>query len=128
MANSVDDAFQSMWQNLAEKTGRDRAAWISLARSSGLAKHKELVNWLKAEHQITHGYANQVALAALAKDEAAPSGTGEQITALFSGAKAGLQPIYDELIEILNGLGDDVEQSPKKTYISLRRKKQFGIV
>ena len=118
----------SMWQNLAEKTGKDRDAWVSLARNSGLAKHKELVNWLKSDHGITHGYANAVALAALAKDDAAPAAAPDQIAALFAGPKSGVRPIYDALMIIIHGFGIDIEEAPKKTYVSLRRKKQFGII
>ena len=128
MATSVDEAFQSMWQNLAEKTGRDRAAWISLGRASGRGTHRDLVNWLKTEHGLTHGYANAIALAALAKDEDSPAGTAEQIELLFVGPKASLKPIYDKIIAVLGEFGSDVEQSPKKAYVSLRRNKQFGIV
>ena len=128
MAKSVEDAFQSMWQNLAEKTGKNRAEWISTARSSGLGKHRELVNWLKSDHGLTHGYANAIALAALAKEEDAPAGAADQIDGLFEGGKAGLRPIYDQLIQVINGLGSDVELAPKKAYVSLRRSKQFGII
>lgn len=128
MANSVEDAFQSMWQNLAEKTGRNRAAWIALARGSGHAKHRDLVNWLKAEHGITHGYANAIALAALAKDEGAPASADDQISGLFEGPRADLRPIYNRLIEVINAFGNDIELAPKKTYVSLRRKKQFGVI
>jgi hypothetical protein len=128
MAKSIDDAFQSMWQNLAEKTGKDRSAWIALSRASGHSKHRELVNWLKSEHGLTHGYANAIALASLAKDEETPAAASDQIDGLFEGGKAGLRPIYDQLIQVINGFGDDVELAPKKAYVSLRRSKQFGII
>src|SRR2546422_11665398 len=126
MAKSVDDAFQSMWQNLAEKTGKDRAAWITLGRASGHGKHRDLVNWLKTEQGLTHGYANAIALAALAKGGEAPTGSADQIDQLFAGPKAQLRSIYDKIIAVLNEFGNDVEESPKKSYVSLRRNKQFG--
>jgi hypothetical protein len=128
MASKIDDAFQSMWQNLAAKTGKDRAAWIALARSSGLSKHGEMVKWLKAEHGITHGYANAIALAALAKDDAAPTEPADQISHYFAGTKSSLRQIYDAVMIIIHGFGDDIEVAPKKAYLSLRRKKQFAII
>jgi predicted transport protein len=50
------------------------------------------------------------------------------VDAQYTGAKAGLRPIYDALIERVKSFGGDVEISPKKTYVSLRRRKQFGLI
>jgi predicted transport protein len=49
---------------------------------------------------------------------------GEQ----YSGGRAGLRPIYDLLTKKVLAFGGDVELSPKKAYVSLRRSRQFGIV
>jgi hypothetical protein len=39
-----------------------------------------------------------------------------------------LKPFYDKLIAIVTKFGPDVEIAPKKAYVSLRRKKQFGLL
>jgi len=39
-----------------------------------------------------------------------------------------LKPAYDAVREAILGFGDDVEPSPKKAYVSFRRKKQFVLV
>jgi hypothetical protein len=39
-----------------------------------------------------------------------------------------LRPIYEALIAAVESFGDDVEIAPKRTYVSLRRKKQFGLI
>ena len=39
-----------------------------------------------------------------------------------------MKPWYDKLMEAINKFGKDVEVSPKKAYVSLRRKKQFAII
>lgn len=57
----------------------------------------------------------------------APAGDA-LIEAQYSGAKSGLRHLYDALIGEARKLGSDVEISPKKTYVSLRRSKQFAIV
>ena len=41
--------------------------------------------------------------------------------------KEGLKPIYEALKAVWDGFGE-VEEAPKKAYVSLRRKKQFAIV
>ncbi len=126
MAKSPDDALASMIANLEEKTGRKLAGWVALARKSGAGKHGELVKHLKSEHGLGHGYANLVAREAL-QGGAAPAGD-DLVSAQYSGPKAELRAIYDRLIKAVAGFGKDVEISPKKTYVSLRRSKQFALV
>ncbi len=75
---------------------------------------------------MTHGYANLVAHKALAGD--APASGDDLIATQYAGAKESLRPIYDKLISIVHKFGKDVEISPKKSYVSLRRNKQFAIV
>jgi hypothetical protein len=123
-----DQALQTMIANLAEKTGRALPEWVKLARGSGAAKHGEMVKFLKEKHALGHGYANLVAAEALkAAGAAEPSGE-ELIDAQYAGKKAALRPPCDALIAAAKKLGADVEVAPKKTCVSLRRKKQFALV
>ena len=46
----------------------------------------------------------------------------------YSGPKVELRPIYDKLIAEISKFGKDVEIAPKKSYVSLRRNKQFGLI
>ena len=57
----------------------------------------------------------------------APKTGGDLIEAQYSN-KEDLLPIYDAIIEGISGFGDDIEISPKKSYVSLRRSKQFALV
>ena len=50
-----------MVANLKEKTGKTLDAWLKVVSKSKLAKHREIVNLLKSEHAVTHGYANLIA-------------------------------------------------------------------
>jgi predicted transport protein len=122
----VEDAIATMTRNLESNTGRSLEAWVKLARARKLARHGEIVAWLKSEHQLGHGYANLVASTSLKAAGAVPE--GELISAQYAGAKAGLRPMYDALIAAVLKFGKDVEVAPKKGYVSLRRAKQFAIV
>lgn len=124
---SVDDATQTMIRNLEEKTGRTMDAWTNLVQKSGKQKHGEIVSMLKQDHGLTHGYANLVAHRALESD-ASFSDSEDLIEAQYSGKKAGLRRVFDELLAKVNSFGPDVEVAPKKGYVSLRRNKQFGII
>jgi hypothetical protein len=46
----------------------------------------------------------------------------------YAGKNAPLRPTYDAVVALVRGFGDDIELAPKKTYVSLRRRKQFGQV
>ncbi len=45
---------------------------------------------------------------------------------LFSGSKAGLRPLYDELLTIGLALGSDVKACPCKTFVPLYRQHVFA--
>ena len=132
MAKSPDEMAASMIANMPEKTGKSLDAWLKIAnkamKANGLAKHGEIVKHLKAEHGLTHGYANLVAHKALASDAGSAASTDDLVEAQYAGPKAHLRPIYDALLKAVGKFGKDVEISPKKAYVSIRRSKQFAIV
>lgn len=125
MAKSPEEMLASMIANMGEKTGKDLTGWLAITRAAGLEKHGQIVKLLKSEHGVTHGFANLIAHETL---KAAAGGEVDLVAAQYSGAKEGLRPIYEALIEGVKGFGRDVEISPKKTYVSLRRSKQFGLI
>lgn len=118
--------LQTMIRNLEEKSGKSFDQWLKIARNSKLTKVKEILNFLKAEHGLTYGYANLIALKALESDAGSASGA-DLVAAQYAGAKAALKPIYDALLAAVEKFGADVETAPKKGYVSMRRKKQFAI-
>jgi predicted transport protein len=116
----------TMIQNLEEKTGKKFSHWLTLVKTSGLAKHGEIVKMLKTDHGFTHGYANLVAHKAL-KSDAGSAGDADLVADQYKG-KESLRPIYDSLMKEIGKFGRDVEIAPKRAYVSLRRKKQFAII
>jgi predicted transport protein len=133
MAKSPEEMANSMIANMKEKTGKTLEAWVKIAAKSGEAKHGGIVKYLKAEHGMTHGFANLVAHKTLKSDagsvaEAAPKGEDALVDAQYAGDKAALKPIYDAVVKAVKALGKDVEIAPKKSYVSLRRNKQFALI
>lgn len=121
-----EEEFANMVRNLEEKTGRKLDAWVAVAKKSPGQKHGEIVKHLK-ENGLTHGYANLVAHAAL-QSASVHADAGDLVDQQYAGPKAALRPAYDKLMNAVAKFGDDVDVSPKKAYVSLRRKKQFAIV
>ena len=52
---------------MPEKTGKSLTEWKTLLKSKSFGKHSEAVNYLKKEHNVTHGFANTIV--SLSKDE-----------------------------------------------------------
>lgn len=128
MAEKIDQATATMIRNLEEQSGKTMAQWVTLVKGMGAKKHGEIVKALKETHGLGHGYANLVAHSAAGLvGEGAPPGE-DLVEALYAGEKAGLRPIYERLIDEVRKFGSDVEVSPKKTYVSLRRSKQFALI
>lgn len=117
----------TMIQNLEDKTGKSINEWIAIVKTCGIEKHKAIIDFLKSEHGLTYGYANLVAHKAKAMDAGSASGDSELIDGQYAG-KEELRPVYNKLMAAVKNFGSDVEIAPKKAYVSLRRKKQFGIL
>jgi len=127
MSKSPEEMAEAMIANLKDKTGKSLEQWIAVARKSGAAKHGEIVKILKTSHGLTHGYANLVAHKTLQSDAGSIGATTDLVAAQYAGDKAALKPIYGALIKAAKSCGE-MEVAPKKTYVSLRRSKQFAII
>ncbi len=128
MPKSPDEMAAAMIANMKEKTGNTLPQWIKIAKAAKLEKHGQILKLLKSDHGMTHGFANLVAHKTLASDAGSAGSSDALIEAQYSGAKADLRPIYDALIKEIKKFGKDVEIAPKKSYVSLRRSKQFGLI
>lgn len=127
MSKSPQEMANAMIANMKEQTGKTLEQWVAIAGKSGEEKHGAIVKYLKTGHGMTHGYANLVAHKTL-KSDAGSTGDADLVETQYAGPKSELRPIYDALIEAVKCFGSDVEVSPKKSYVSLRRNKQFALV
>jgi hypothetical protein len=124
----MDAATETMIRNLEEKTGKSLEAWVGVVKKLGPKKHGEIVKFLKETHEMGHGYANLVAHAAAGLVGADATAPDDLVAAQYAGDKAALRPMYESLIKAVSAFGADVEISPKKTCVSLRRSKQFALI
>lgn len=122
----MSDAIQSMIDNLPANTGRSLQEWFTVLEASGLEKHGELMTHLKSVHGVSHGYANGIVLQY--RSRGVSQDGDDLVAAQYSGARADLRPIHDAIVAAVAEFGPDVEITPKKTSVSLRRKKQFAVV
>ena len=131
---AVEAAITTQLANIEKRTGKSLAQLVKLVKACGLTKHSEIRDHLKTTLDLGYGDANTLTHHALKSGDAtAPAGSSagadadEVLSALYSGPKAALRPIHDALMTKINTFGE-FEISPKKTYLSLRRKKQFAML
>lgn len=130
----MDKALQTQLANIQKRTGKTLDQLVAIVKGSGLAKHGEIVAMLKDTLGMGHGDANTIVH--LAKGgipgapgapAVAPVADGDPADAFYVGPKAALRPIHDKLMAAIGRFGE-FEVAPKKTYLSLRRKKQFAMI
>lgn len=128
MAQTPEEQLATMLANVPKKTGKTVDEWMALIAASGETKHGAIMKLLKGEHGVTHGFANLLSQMARQQAAGGPPAEEDLVANQYSGPKASLRPIYEALVTAVEQFGDDVVVSPKKTYVSLRRNKQFALV
>tara|TARA_R110002012_G_scaffold318227_1_gene536130 strand:+ start:69304 stop:69846 length:543 start_codon:yes stop_codon:yes gene_type:complete len=119
----MEKALQTMIDNMPEKTGKSLNEWKKKLKTKSFVKHSEAVNFLKKEYQVTHGFANTIVT--LSKEEHT---TPTDLVENQYAGKENLVPIYESLIKVVKSFGADITITPKKTSVSIIRKRQFALI
>ena len=128
--SSLDKAVQTQLDNIQKKTGKSLDELALIVGKSGLTKHGEIRDFLKAELGLGHGDANMLVHHVLKSDgtsAAQGKSTDTVLDEIYAGPKAGFRPIHEKLINEISKFGE-FETVPKKGYVSLRRRKQFAMI
>jgi hypothetical protein len=130
--NIVDKATQTQLSNIEKRTGKTLPQLYELIRASGLGKFSEIREMLKRDLNL--GYGDAQVLAGFALKELNPETINQDsmsiddiVAGFYTGPKASLRSIHDKVMAEISKLGD-FEIAPKKTYLSLRRKRQFAML
>jgi hypothetical protein len=126
-------AMVQKWvQELPQKTGRSLEEWIVLTQKSGPRTEKERREWLKKEHKLGSNSAAWIAgrLEGKGTEEDSPDAylktAAEWVEAQYSGPRAALSPLYEQLLALGFSLGKDVKACPCKTMVPLYRNHVFA--
>lgn len=125
--STIDQQTANQIANIEKASGRSFAEWVAIIQQSGIEKHSRVVAMLKQEYGLTYGNANTLALKAREALAGSPTGA-DLVDSHYAGKNEELRPLYDKLVATVMTFGPDIELDPKKTYVSLRRRKQFGQV
>ncbi len=124
---------QKWLEELAEKTGRTLEEWIALTKDSGPPTEKERREWLKKQHKLGTNSASWIAERADGKGtqefdspEEYLKAAAKWVEAQYSGPRAALRPLYDQLLKLGFSVGKDVKVSPCRTMVPLYRNHVFA--
>jgi hypothetical protein len=126
-------AMTQKWiADLKQKTGRPIDEWLRLIKKSGLKDEQARRDWLKSEHGLGTNTAWWLAERAGGKgtevgdpNEYLEAAEG-YVEKMFSGSKAGLRPLYDQLLKTGLKVGKDVKACPCQTIVPLYRNHVFA--
>jgi predicted transport protein len=123
----MDSAEKTMIDNIEKKFGKPFDEWLKIVAKQKLEKHSEILKYLKEKHGFTHGYANLVSMKLRKTDAGSAENSNQLIIDQYNG-KDSLKPIYNKIIKVISKLGNDIEVAPKKSSVSVRRKRQFALI
>ncbi len=118
---AMQDAIIS---NLKQKTGKTLEEWIRVVKKTGPSARKERAQWLKAKHRL--GGITAAVIANRVEGKAPQYDPEAFVKVMFAGPRAGLRPIYEQLMKLGMKLGKDVTATPCKTFVPLRRRYVFA--
>jgi hypothetical protein len=121
-------ATETQLRNIQAQTGKTVEDFTADVRARGPLTHGQIITLLKSEHGLSHGNANLIAHQVREALAGGPASAEDLLAAQYAGAKAALRPVHDRLVAIATGLGTDVSIVTQKTGVSLRRRRQFGVI
>lgn len=123
---------QKWIQELPEKTGRSLEEWMALTKKDGPSAEKERREWLKKDHKLGTNSAAWIAerLEGKGTEEDSPEAylktATEWVETQYSGPRAALRPLYEQLLKLGFSLGEDVKACPCKTMVPFYRNHVFA--
>jgi peptidoglycan hydrolase-like protein with peptidoglycan-binding domain len=122
---------QKWLAELKEKTGRTLEEWLRFVKKDGPKDEKARREWLKEQGLPTNS-AWWIAERAEGKGfegddpEKYLEAAEAYVEKMFSGGKAGLRPIYNELLKLGLKVGKEAKACPCQTIVPLYRKHVFA--
>lgn len=124
---------QSILRNLKPHTGRDFDEWLAFVKAEGPGTEKERRGWLKAQGLGTNQawFLSERSMGARAHAfDDSPEGylakAPGYVDLQYSGRKAALRPLAEQLMALCRGLGPDVRICPCETIIPIYREHVFA--
>lgn len=126
-------AMVAKWvEELPQKTGKSLDGWADEIRRKKFTESSKASAWLKTQHGFNGNAASWVAQYTLAHNtwDGDPDLYLKQaavyVEKMFEGPKAGLKPLFDEVVAFARSIGKDVCVCPCQTIVPFYRVRKFA--
>lgn len=128
MAQKTSGEFEKEFLDALESSsGKNLTEWLAVLDQYGGTKRPEVIKWLKETHGFGHMQASLLAGIHANGGKPVYDSTDNLLENQF--AKAGeMRPLYDALMNFVKANFPDATILPKKTYVSILEKREFGAV
>ncbi len=128
MANKTPAEYeQEFISSVKEKTGKTLDQWLSIAKKSGISKHKEMVDHFKKEYSLNHLQATL--LTGIHNNKGKPFYSNEENLLEIQLEKCkDLRPLFEYISAQLLEKFPGTQMIAKKTYISFTAKREFAAI
>lgn len=128
----LDQARETQLKNIETKTGKSLEELTRMIEISGLTKHNQIRDLMLQKFDLGYGDASMLVHFALKTDgqsaaEASGASIEETTEQIYARKTETQHQIHDRVMLEVEKLGI-FEIAPKKTYLSLRRKRQFAML
>jgi predicted transport protein len=126
MPKTPEEMYEAIARNLPDRTGKGLDEWLKVARDAPEGKRTQRIEWLMG-HGLGRGQAQTVLYYARGMDIDYRDQSG-LVGDMFEGRHEDLLPVFEEARALVSKMGDDIEVSARKTYVSFNRGRQFLIM
>ncbi len=127
MAKTSGELEKEFIDTAKEKTGKDLNGWLSLVRSSGIAKRNDILDWLKKCHGLNHLQAQFVTGIYLNNGNPVYINEASLLDSQFIKSPA-MRPLFDHIQKKIIDNFQGTQLIPKKTYLSFTAVREFAAV
>lgn len=127
MAKTSQEIEKEFIEGLQSFTGKDLNDWMKILKSSKLEKRNDIIKWLKNDEGF--GHMNASLLVGVYFNDGKPVYGSEKDLLENQFAKyENMRPLYEYLKKDILERDKDINFLPKKTYISISKKREFAAI
>jgi predicted transport protein len=127
MAKTSQEIEKEFIEGLPSFTGKNLNDWMKILKASKIEKRNDIIKWLKGDEGF--GHMNASLLAGIYFNNGKPVYASEKDLLENQFAKyENMRPLYEYLKKDILEKDKDVKFIPKKTYISISKKREFAAI